>query len=56
METQQSAMKAADRAIEQAGLAYEFNPGSYTFWAYTECLRVRDALDGPWWIEEFLDY
>jgi hypothetical protein len=33
-------------AVEQAGLAYEFSPGSYTASALRACLVAKAALDG----------
>lgn len=33
-------------AVEQAGLAYEFSPGSYTMSALQACLAAKSALDG----------
>lgn len=33
-----------ERAIEQARLAYQFSPGSYTYHALRELLVMRDVL------------
>jgi hypothetical protein len=52
----EQAMKAIERAIAEARLAYRFAPGSYTFAVLTECLTARDALHGVSWIEEYLAY
>jgi hypothetical protein len=49
-------MKAVNRAVREAKLAYQFSPGSYTFGALNECLSVQDAMRDISWIEEFLDY
>jgi hypothetical protein len=52
----EQAMKAIERAIAEARLAYRFAPGSYTFAVLTECLNTKDAIQGISWIEEYLDY
>ena len=52
MTAETTATKAAARvaselrkAIEQAKLAYQFNPGSYTYGAMSACMAAEKALD-----------
>jgi hypothetical protein len=50
------AINKLDVAIREAGLAYRFGPGSYTFEAYRAVLDARASLDAPDWITETLDW
>ncbi len=53
---------AIDRAVADTRMAYQFNPGSYTYSAHLECLKAKDVVDAiaalilPSWIDEYLDY
>jgi hypothetical protein len=45
-------------AVNQARLAYEFSPGSYTFSAFSACLAAQIAMEPPEqadWIAAYLD-
>ena len=44
------------RAVDEARLAYEFSPGSYTYGAYVACMRAVDEITAPDWIAEFNAY
>jgi hypothetical protein len=51
-----SAILAIERAIREARKAYQFNPSSYTYWTYAECLTAMAVLIEPSWIDLYLDY
>lgn len=44
-----------EQAIEEARLAYQFNPSSYTFGALHSILSLR-LMSGPDWIKEFEEF
>jgi hypothetical protein len=57
---------AIERAVEETRMAYQVGASSYTYSAYLECLKARDALIEPpeielpeiepSWIDLYVDY
>lgn len=52
----QSPAKALSEAVQQAKLAYEFAPGSYTASTLNACFAAAEAHQQPDWIAAFLDH
>jgi hypothetical protein len=45
LRTYRDLRRILQRAIEQAKLAYQFNPGTYTYSAMSACMAAEQALE-----------